>query len=152
MEVRQQATRVRVCNSIKFETGWNLPPVLKIVTLLHILHRHKPLLLSTWPSVLFLVQFNNFDRTTRFYLSYTLLLKPPVLMCSCQQPPGIEPRDWLEPPVLWPLRQFSFILHFCVLVRFLFSCIEECVWELVLRKSANTFTVACVVCVRACEG
>ena len=29
---RAQATRVRACNSIKFETVWNLPPVLKIVT------------------------------------------------------------------------------------------------------------------------
>ena len=27
----------------------------------------------------FLVRFNNFDRTTGFYWSYTLLLKPPVL-------------------------------------------------------------------------
>ena len=25
-------TRVRVCNYVKLETGWNLPPVLKIVT------------------------------------------------------------------------------------------------------------------------
>ena len=34
-------------------------------------------------SVLFLVRFNNFDRTMGFYWSYTLLLKPPVLMYSC---------------------------------------------------------------------
>ena len=29
--------------------------------------------------ILFLVRFNNFDQTTGFYWSYTLLLKPPVL-------------------------------------------------------------------------
>ena len=28
----ERAARVRACNSIKFETGLNLPPVLKIVT------------------------------------------------------------------------------------------------------------------------
>ena len=33
--------------------------------------------------VLFLVRFNNFDQTTDFYWSYTLLLKPPVLMRFC---------------------------------------------------------------------
>ena len=33
-------------------------------------------------SVIFLLQFNNFARTTGFYWSYTLLLQPPVLMCS----------------------------------------------------------------------
>ena len=32
-------------------------------------HRHKPLLLSMWPGVLFLVQFNNFDWVTRSYSS-----------------------------------------------------------------------------------
>ena len=32
--------------------------------------------------VVFLVWFNNFDQTTCFYWSYTLLLKPPILMCS----------------------------------------------------------------------
>ena len=35
-------------------------------------------------SVLFLVQFNNFALTTGFYWNYTLLLKLPVLMHSCQ--------------------------------------------------------------------
>ena len=58
---------------------------------------NKPLLLSTWPTmcsifstahdwpcVLFLVQFlNNFDQTTGFYWSYTLLLKLLILMHSC---------------------------------------------------------------------
>ena len=39
------------------------------------LRRHKALLLSTWLGVLFLVQFDNFDRSTGFYWSYTLLLK-----------------------------------------------------------------------------
>ena len=33
--------------------------------------------------VLFLVQFNNFDQTTRFYWSYMLLLKFSILMHSC---------------------------------------------------------------------
>ena len=37
-------------------------------------------------SVLFLVQFNNLPGLhTDFYWSYTLLLKSPVLMCSCCQ-------------------------------------------------------------------
>ena len=52
-----QVARVRPCNYVKFETGWNLLWVLKIVT--HTVHRHKPLLLSMWPGVLLLVQFNN---------------------------------------------------------------------------------------------
>ena len=29
---QERATRVRACNYIKIETGWNFPPVLKIVT------------------------------------------------------------------------------------------------------------------------
>ena len=29
---QEQAARVRACNYVKFETGWNLLPVLKIVT------------------------------------------------------------------------------------------------------------------------
>ena len=41
--------------------------------------RHKPLLLSMWPGVLFLVWFNSFDRTKGFYWSYTLLLSRPFL-------------------------------------------------------------------------
>ena len=48
-------------------------------------HRHKPLLLSTWPGVVFLARFNNFAQTTGFCWSYTLLLKLPVLMRSCIQ-------------------------------------------------------------------
>ena len=61
-----------VYNSIKFETvhGWNLPPVLKIVT-----HTMQ----------LFLVWSNNFDQTMCSYWSYMLLRQPPVLM-----------RPWLE--------------------------------------------------------
>ena len=34
---------------------------------------------------IFLVQFNNFDWTTGFYWSFTLLLKPPVVMYSWPQ-------------------------------------------------------------------
>ena len=29
---QERAARVRACNTVKFETGWNLPPVLQIVT------------------------------------------------------------------------------------------------------------------------
>ena len=29
---REWTARVRACNFVKLETGWNLPPVLKIVT------------------------------------------------------------------------------------------------------------------------
>ena len=44
--IQEQAARVRVCNSVKFETSRKLPPVLKMVTCTaHA--RHKPLLLST---------------------------------------------------------------------------------------------------------
>ena len=44
---QEQAARVRVCNYVEFETGQNLPPVLKIVThTAHSPHRHKPLLLT----------------------------------------------------------------------------------------------------------
>ena len=39
------------------------------------LHRHKPLLLSTF----YYTQFNNFDWTMGFYWSYTLSFKPPTL-------------------------------------------------------------------------
>ena len=53
---KQERMRTGCCNksvynSVKFETGQNLPPVLKWVT-----HpgRHKPLLPSTWLGVLFL--------------------------------------------------------------------------------------------------
>ena len=50
------AARARVCNSVKFETGWNIPWVLKIVTCTEQLRvRHKPLLLSMSPAVLFLI-------------------------------------------------------------------------------------------------
>ena len=46
-------------------------------------HRHKALLLSMWPAVLFLVWFNNFDWITGFYWSYTLLLRQLILTHSC---------------------------------------------------------------------
>ena len=46
------------------------------------LRRHKLVLLSMRPSVLFLVHFNNFDWITGFYWNYTLLLMLPVLMHS----------------------------------------------------------------------
>ena len=37
-----------------------------------------------WLGFLFLVRFNNyFDRSTGFYWSYMLLLKPPVFVCTC---------------------------------------------------------------------
>ena len=69
---------------VKVETSWNLLPVLKIVgRTCSAASRQKSLLLSVWLGVLFLVQFNNFDRTTGFYWNYTLLLKPPILMRSC---------------------------------------------------------------------
>ena len=69
---------------VKVETSWNLLPVLKIVgRTCSAASRQKSLLLSVWLGVLFLVRFNNFDRTTGFYWNYTLLLKPPILMRSC---------------------------------------------------------------------
>ena len=46
------------------------------------MRKYKSLLLSMRQGVLFLVRFNNFDRTVGFYWSYTLLLEPTVLMCS----------------------------------------------------------------------
>ena len=60
---------------------------------LYMLDRHKPLLLSTCPSVLFqygsiLVRFNNFDWAMGFYWSYTPLLKPPILMHCKNRPMG----------------------------------------------------------------
>ena len=49
---QQRVARVRACNYVKFETGGNLPPVLKIVThTAHAVHRHKTLLLSMWPMI-----------------------------------------------------------------------------------------------------
>ena len=52
------------------------------------------LLLRTWLGAEFVVRFNNFALTAGFYWSYTLLLKPPVLMhswhlhahtCTCER-------------------------------------------------------------------
>ena len=55
--------RVRAYNSIKFETSQNLLPVLKIVTHTgHAASTQGIVAISTQPGVLFLVQFNNFDR------------------------------------------------------------------------------------------
>ena len=50
--------------------------------------RHKPLLLGVAKHMTgcsILVWFNNFDRTISFYWRYMLLLKPPVLMHSCNR-------------------------------------------------------------------
>jgi len=41
-ERKEQATWVRVCNYMKFETGQNFPPVLKIVTRTALVRRNKP--------------------------------------------------------------------------------------------------------------
>ena len=40
---------------------------------------HKSVVSGPDCPVLFLVQFNNFDRTVGFYWRYTLLLEPPIL-------------------------------------------------------------------------
>ena len=69
----EQAARVRACNYIKFETGRNFPPVIKIVT--HTAHAaHKAIVAKHVTSILFLVQFKNFNWTMGFHSSYTLLL------------------------------------------------------------------------------
>ena len=50
---QERAARVRMCNSVKFETGWNYWTILKKVTYTAQLHIDiSPLLLSTWPGVL----------------------------------------------------------------------------------------------------
>ena len=64
---------------MKFKTGQNLPPILKIVTHTAQLHVEHVIVAKPVTGVLFLVQFNNFDQTTGFYWSYTLLLKPAFL-------------------------------------------------------------------------
>ena len=45
---QEQTARVRACNYAKFETGWNLPPVLKTCTVhkCAAVRRHRRLLLS----------------------------------------------------------------------------------------------------------
>ena len=72
----EQVARVRACNCVKFETGQNLPPVLKIVTYTaHTAHRHLEIIVAKHVAdILFLIQFNNFNQTMGFHLSYTLLL------------------------------------------------------------------------------
>ena len=69
--VQEWATRVRACNYVKIETGWNFPPVLKIVTPTAQAMQNVSVHVT---SVLFLVRFNNFALTMGFYWSYTLLL------------------------------------------------------------------------------
>ena len=49
--VRSKQECIRACDYVKFKTGWNLLPVLKIVT-----HRTHTML-HMWPGVLFLVWF-----------------------------------------------------------------------------------------------
>ena len=79
------------------------------------LHRHKPLLLSTWPGVLFLVQFNNFDQTTDFYWSYTLLLKTvrsyALLLYVCSAHDYINNQS-TKPPDKSSLRMQCNITHY----------------------------------------
>ena len=66
---------VRACSSVKFETGQNLPSVLKIVTHTVTAHAaHKAIVAKHVTSILFLVQFKNFNWTMGFHSSYTLLL------------------------------------------------------------------------------
>ena len=111
-----------MCNSIKFETSWSLPPVLKTVQkagrslgtrLLKTVQKAGRSLgtrvlktvqkagrslgtrllktASTAHAVVakhvtgysILVRINDFDLTTGFYWSRTLLLKPPILMHPC---------------------------------------------------------------------
>ena len=47
------------------------------------------------PSVLFLVQFNNFDWTTAFYWSYMFFIYPPILMRSCVMHVETDCNSWL---------------------------------------------------------
>ena len=54
-----------MCNYLKFQTGQTVSTQL-----------HVDMLLSTCQVFYFLVQFNNFDRTTGIYWSYTLFLYP----------------------------------------------------------------------------
>ena len=75
----KQPAIVRACNSVKFETGQTSPPVRKIVTRtaqlsLDISHYAKH---TTGCSTFSMVHW-----TTGFYLGYTLLLKPLILMHS----------------------------------------------------------------------
>ena len=43
----------------------------------------------------FLVQFNNFDRTIGFYWSYMLFIYPPILMRSCVMHVETDCKSWL---------------------------------------------------------
>ena len=73
-ERKEWATRLRACNYVKIETGWNFPPVLKIVTCTVQLRKMLMLLCMHLTSVLFLVLAGNSTLTMGFYWSYTLLL------------------------------------------------------------------------------
>ena len=79
--IRTGNLSVRACNYIKFKTGQNFPPVLKIEHTAHANRiSHFVMLLSVHLTcVLLLVQFNNFALNTGFHRSNTLLLKLPFL-------------------------------------------------------------------------
>ena len=68
-----------MCDSVKFVTGRNVPPVLKIVTRTG---RAAAIVAKHVTACSILVWFSNFDQTMGFYRSYMLLLKPPILMRS----------------------------------------------------------------------
>ena len=70
----EQAARVRVCTSVKFETFWKLLLVQKLVTHMHMFRRQKLLFLQHMTECS--IFSNNSARTMGFYWSYTLLLKP----------------------------------------------------------------------------
>ena len=54
------------------------------------LHRHKPLLLSTWPGVLFSVRFNNFRS---FYQSNMLVYSSLLFSCAFVQTKSIDSEE-----------------------------------------------------------
>ena len=73
-----------MCNSIKFESSWNLPPVLKTVQkagrglgtrLLKTASTAHAVVAKHVTGYSILVCVNDFDLTTGFYWSHTLLLK-----------------------------------------------------------------------------
>ena len=72
--------------------------------------RHKPLLLSMW---LFIVRFDNFDHTRRFYWSYTLLLKPPVLMHSWMNSVHVlSLMPWPKPTTIFFILSIYMFVHY----------------------------------------
>ena len=54
-------------------------------------------------SVLFLARFDNFAQNTGFYWSYMLLLKSPVLVCSCMTF-NVLLKNHFDPPSLLALQ------------------------------------------------